>query len=277
MEQKVRITALIITLNGERLLGDCLSSLQFCDRILIVDSFSTDSTERIAKEYGAVFIQNPWPGNALQIRHGLDWLDANAPTEWVLMLDCDEIVSAELRESILNAIDSPGAATAFSMRGLTWYYDRFLRHGGSYPDRLFRLFRPDSIQIDTHGAHQKFVPSEPIGHLKGNLYHFTYASFRNQLDKLNDYAERGAHDLEAKGRQGGICAALFHAAWRFTDMYLLRMGFRDGKAGFLMAVHTSFYTFLKYIRIHEGDWGYTSIRSITDELGNRSHKHSSRG
>ena len=108
MEAPVRLTTLIITLNGERLLGKCLESLSFCDRILIVDSFSSDKTEDIARSHGAIFIQNKWPGNAKQIRYGIDWLAANAPTEWVLMLDCDEIISPELQKSILQAVAAPG-------------------------------------------------------------------------------------------------------------------------------------------------------------------------
>ena len=251
----VRLTAHIITLNGERLFGRCLDSLAFCDRILVVDSFSNDATQCLAEKHGAIFIQNPWPGNAEQIRFGVDWLAKYAPTEWVFFLDCDEICSPELAHSIQNALASPGDRTAFSMPRRTWYFDRFLRHGGSYPDRLFRLFRPESIRIQESGAHQQFRPSGPYGDLEGDLLHYTYANFFNQMDKLNDYAQRGARDLERKGKRGGIAAGLGHGLWRFFSMYILKRGFLDGRAGFLMATHTAFYTFLKYIRINEGTWG----------------------
>ena len=130
MEPRVRLTALLVVLNGERLLGRCLDSLSFCDRILIVDSFSSDATEQIARDHGAIFIQNKWPGNAKQVQYGLDWLEANAPTDWVLMLDCDEIISLDLRNSILAALEEPGGKTSFSMPRLTWDFDGFLRHGG---------------------------------------------------------------------------------------------------------------------------------------------------
>ena len=251
----VKLTAVIITLNGERLFGRCLDSLAFCDRILVVDSFSNDATQCLAEKHGAIFIQNPWPGNAEQIRFGVDWLAKYAPTEWVFFLDCDEICSPELAHSIQNALASPGDRTAFSMPRRTWYFDRFLRHGGSYPDRLFRLFRPESIRIQESGAHQQFRPSGPYGDLEGDLLHYTYANFFNQMDKLNDYAQRGARDLERKGKRGGIAAGLGHGLWRFFSMYILKRGFLDGRAGFLMATLTAFYTFLKYIRINEGTWG----------------------
>ena len=251
----VKLTAAIITLNGERLFGRCLDSLAFCDRILVVDSFSNDATQCLAEKHGAIFIQNPWPGNAEQIRFGVDWLAKYAPTEWVFFLDCDAVCSPELAHSIQNALASPGDRTAFSMPRRTWYFDRFLRHGGSYPDRLFRLFRPESIRIQESGAHQQFRPSGPYGDLEGDLLHYTYANFFNQMDKLNDYAQRGARDLERKGKRGGIAAGLGHGLWRFFSMYILKRGFLDGRAGFLMATHTAFYTFLKYIRINEGTWG----------------------
>jgi glycosyltransferase involved in cell wall biosynthesis len=152
MEPRVRLTALLVVLNGERLLGRCLDSLSFCDRILIVDSFSTDSTEQIARDHGAIFIQNKWPGNAKQVQYGLDWLEANAPTDWVLMLDCDELISRDLGKNIKAALDNPGDKTSFSMPRLTWYFDGFLRHGGCYPDRLFRLFKPTGVRIENSGA-----------------------------------------------------------------------------------------------------------------------------
>ncbi len=266
MEAHVGITALIITLNGERLLDRCLESLSFCDRILVVDSFSTDTTESITRRHGAIFIQNPWPGNAKQIHFGLAWLAEHAPTDWVLMLDCDEIVSPRLQKNILQAVACPDGKAAYSMPRRTWYFDRFLKHGGCYPDRLFRLFRPESMQVDSHGAHQKFVPSGPSGELQGDLLHYTYNSFQNQLEKLNDYAERGARDMEKQGKRGGIFSGVVHGSWRFLDMYFRRLGFLDGRAGFLMAAHTSFYTFLKYIRINEGSWGAPYDQGLNDEM-----------
>jgi hypothetical protein len=191
------------------------------------------------------------------------------------MLDCDEILSPELQLSIQNALAAPGDCTAFSMPRRTWYFDRFLYHGGSYPDRLYRLFRPGGIQINNHGAHQQFTPVGPSGKLDGDILHYTYCSFMNQLDKLNDYAERGARDLETHGKKGGILAGLLHGTWRFADMYFRKLGLLDGKAGFLMAAHTSFYTFIKYIRIHEGSWGAPYNHGLKD--ANSLHTEHKRG
>jgi glycosyltransferase involved in cell wall biosynthesis len=260
MDDRAGPTAVLITLNGQRVLEPCLASLDFCGKILVVDSGSTDQTEAIARGHHAVFLCNPWPGYAGQIRFALDWLERNAPAEWVLYLDCDEICTDGLRESIRNALAAPGEAGAFSLNRLTWYYDRFLRHGGAYPDRLFRLFRPEALSIEESGGHPQFVPRGKTGRLQGDLLHFTYASFQNQLEKLNVYAQRGSAALQAEGKKGGVMAGLGHGLWRFFSMYCLRLGFLDGRAGFLMAAHTAFYTFLKYARVNEGSWGESLYR-----------------
>jgi hypothetical protein len=166
-----------------------------------------------------------------------------------------------LRRSIQSALAAPGGAEAFSLNRLTWYHDRFLRHGGAYPDPLFRLFRPEAVSVEDSGAHSGFVPHGRTGRLRGDLLHFTYANFFNQLEKLNDYAQRGSDDLRAAGKKGGVAAGLGHGLWRFFFMYGLKRGFLDGRAGFLMAAHASFYTFLKYVRVNEGSWGEALYRA----------------
>lgn len=151
------------------------------------------------------------------------------------------------RSPFRRLLAAPGDSTAFSMPRRTWYFDRFLRHGGSYPDRLFRLFRPETIRIEESGAHQQFRPSGPCGELKGDLLHYTYANFFNQMDKLNDYAQRGAKDLERKGRRGGIAAGLGHGFWRFFSMYVIRRGFLDGQG---RISHGGAYRLLYLSQIH---------------------------
>ncbi|MBR5882725.1 MAG: glycosyltransferase family 2 protein [Mailhella sp.] len=255
MEKPVRLTGLIITLNGERTLDRCLELLEFCDRVLIVDSFSTDATEEIAKKRGAIFIQHKFEGYFEQIQYGIDWLAENAPTEWIFFLDCDEVCTFELRRAVLEAIDNKEGNTAYSVRRTTWYMDRFLKHGDAYPDRLFRLFRPEAIRLAELNGHPTYTPAGKHGQLEADLLHYSWPNFYNQLEKLNIYAERGAESMRRRGKKGGLAKALLHALWRFISVYFKRLGFLDGKAGFIYALHGSFYTFVKYIRLDEGSWG----------------------
>ena len=249
------ITGLVLTFNGERLLARCLQSMSFCDRIVVVDSFSTDRTEEIAHKAGCVFVQNKWEGPARQFAFSFDLL-RQMNTEWVFSLDQDEVCSDQLRESILTAVRTGGQMAGFWIPRRSWYYDRFLLHSGWYPDRLLRLFRLGAMNVHVSGAHYSFHPAGPTAKLQGDILHYPYSNFREHLDKINSYAQQGADDMAAKGRKGGILPGLLHGFGRFLRIYVLKRGFLDGRAGFINAAHGAFYAFLKYVRINEGNWGF---------------------
>lgn len=270
-DKKAKLTALIIVLNGERTIDSCLQSLAFCDNIVVIDSFSTDKTKEICQKHNTVFVENKFRGYMEQIRFGIDWISQNAPSEWIFFLDCDEICSTELKEKILAAIHGNSSVSAYQVSRLTWYYDRFLYHGGMYPDRLFRLFKPEGIEISQKNGHPIYVPTKEHAVLDADLLHYSYESFIHQMTKINVYAQRGADAMRREGRKGGLSKALIHSFWRFVSMYLVKRGFLDGKAGFINAAHIAFYTFLKYIRADEGNWGKPYIRSLT-ELDNHKTK-----
>ncbi len=245
------ITALVLTYNGERLLDRCLGSLAFCDRILVVDSFSTDATVAIAQAAGAEVLQRKWEGPGPQFAFALEKISDG----WIVSLDQDEICSEELRDSILAATAADSGKAGYWIPRRSWYFDRFLKHSGWYPDHLLRLFRAGRMRVEVSGAHYSFHPDGETGTLTGDILHYPYESFRQHLDKVNDYAQKGADDLRAKGKRGGLCAGLCHGAGRFIRIYIIKRGFLDGRAGFINAIHGAFYAFLKHLRIEEGDWG----------------------
>lgn len=250
---KPTITGMVLTCNGERIFQKCLESLSFCDVILVVDSFSTDRTESIAREHGATFVQHPWSGALPQFAYALSLVH----TDWVISLDQDELCSEPLRESLLQAIASaPADCCGYYTPRRSWYYDRFLKYSGWYPDRLLRVFRQNGVHFTQSGAHEHIDPNGATGQLSGDILHYPYAHFREHLDKINSYAQQGADDITARGKKGGVCRGLAHGFGRFLRIYLLKKGFLDGKAGFINAVHGAFYAFLKYVRVREGSWGF---------------------
>ena len=246
------ITGLVLTYNGERLLDKCLQSLSFCDNILIVDSFSTDETLAIAEKHKATILQNPWSGFKKQFEFGLKHVE----NEWVISLDQDEICSIALKEKILSELKNvESTTTAFRPCRRNWYFDRFMKHSGWYPDRLIRIFRPENLTVTQSGSHESFSASGTVKDLDADILHYPYESFSHHLEKINLYAQEGAEDLKRKHRKGGIAVALAHATMRFIKIYFLKLGMLDGKAGFINAMHGFFYVFLKYVRIDEGNWG----------------------
>jgi len=252
---KPGITGLVLTYNGERLLRQCLQSLAFCDQILVVDSYSKDSTETLVHEAGGEprvrFLERVWEGPGPQFAHALDQIE----TEWVFSLDQDEMCTPALRHSIEKVMTSGQAADGYWIARRSWYYDRFMRHSGWYPDRLLRLFRNGRMDVHVSGAHYSFHPKGATSGLDGDILHYPYASFSQHLEKINDYAQKGADDMAARGKAGGLARGVGHGIGRFVKIYLLKRGFLDGRAGFINAVHGAFYAFLKYVRVGEGDWG----------------------
>jgi glycosyltransferase involved in cell wall biosynthesis len=252
-----RTVGLILTYNGERLLERCLKSLDFCDELIVVDSLSTDGTVEIARAAGATVLPRKWEGPGPQFRYALEHIRAMEPkVEWVVSLDQDEHLTDELRQSIRKALENPGDGAGFLTPRSSFYFDRFLKHSGWYPDYLFRVFRPDMMEVHVSGAHYSFRALGPTRKLAGDIIHYPYRNFQEQLDKMNSYAQQGADALKAKGRSGGVFAGVTHGAARFFKLYVLKLGVLDGRAGFINAVHGAFYAFLKHLRVAETeDWG----------------------
>ncbi len=253
---KTTVTGLVLTYQGERLLERCLASLDFCDKLIVVDSQSTDRTRQIAEAAGARVEVRPWPGPVDQFRFALGLVD----TDWVVSLDQDEHLSAELRDSIVQALeaeeDEYEDMAGYWVSRRSFYFNRFMKHSGWYPDRLLRVFRAGRMSVTASGAHYHFSPQGRTERLKGDIVHYPYRSFREHLDKINSYAQQAADEMRAKGKRGGLFKAVAHAKLRFLKLYVLKLGLLDGRAGFINALAGAYYAFQKYIRIEEkGDWG----------------------
>lgn len=242
------ITGLVLTFNGERLLDEALESLSFCSEILIVDSGSTDSTLEIAQKHKARVVHNDWSGAIEQHKFAQTLIN----TEWVVTIDQDELISPELRESILNAISNPAPGIdGYYCPRRSWYLDRFIMHSGWYPDKLYRVFRHGRISIGGIRPHEELRPVDKAGELSGDIIHYPYENFHQHMDKINEYTQDAAEDLYSRGRRGSLKDALGHGIGKFFKQYILKAGFLDGRAGFIVAVHGFFYTFQKYIRLLE--------------------------
>ena len=248
------LTGVVLTSNGQRLLEKCLSSLAFCDAILAVDCGSKDATLALCEQAGAKVLFRPWEGFASQFTFAAE----QVRTGWFFILDQDEICSPALAQSIRAAINgdsAPGAPVAYSVARRSWYFDRFMKHGGWSPDHVLRVFQKGKVTF-SQDAHIHYHPQGPKAHLKnGEIIHYPYTGFAHQLTKLNMYADQGAEALRASGGKGGVARGIGHGLARFFRIYILKRGFLDGRAGFLAAAHGAFYAFLKYVRVLEASWG----------------------
>ena len=135
MSEPVSITATIITRDEENHIAAAIASLSCCDEVLVVDSGSTDDTRRIAESCGSRVLVREWDGYSNQ----KNFAASQARHDWILSLDADERLSAELANEITQWKRSPRGAAA-SMPRRTSYFDAWIRHSGWYPDRKIRLY-----------------------------------------------------------------------------------------------------------------------------------------
>jgi glycosyltransferase involved in cell wall biosynthesis len=243
------ISAIVITHNEEKNIGACLASLPFADEIVVVDSGSADRTEEICRENPLVrWHSEEWKGFGRQKNSALD----KATGPWIFSIDADERVTKELAEEIsgIDPVRSPFAGYRVPRR--SFFGDRWVRHGGWYPDHTVRLWRKESGRFEERSVHEAVRVSGPLGTLRGDLLHYTYRDTADFVQRLNRYSSLGAKELLKEGRSASLPALLFRPAFTFFKMFVLQRGFLDGTLGLKLAGLYSMYTFVKYVKAWEG-------------------------
>ncbi len=239
------LSVTIITKNESHNIEACLRSVAFADEVVVLDSGSTDGTVDLARSMGAnVSVGSDWQGFGIQKNRAL----ALAGSEWVLSLDADERVSPELQAEIRAALAAP-AFEVYSFPRLSSYCGQYMHHSGWHPDRVTRLFRRNSAQFSNDLVHEKLVTRCKVGELGSVLLHESFLNFEAVLDKVNRYSSAGAQSLFEKGRSSSPGKALGHGLWAFFRTYFLRLGFLDGRMGFVLAVSNAEGTFYRYLKL----------------------------
>jgi glycosyltransferase involved in cell wall biosynthesis len=232
-------------MNEEDRIEACIRSADFAGECIVVDSHSTDRTRDIAAQLGATVIERDWEGWVEQKNFAID----QATNDWVLCLDADERISAELRTTILAALESETGARGFEFARLNRYMGRWIRHGGWYPDRKIRLFRKGHGRFVGRNPHDRVRVDGPVLRLDGELLHDPYRSLSDHLRTIDRYTTVAAEEKHARGQCARLSDLTFRPFGKFLRMFLLERGFLDGLPGFVIAVTGSFYVFLKYAKL----------------------------
>jgi len=229
----MKISATIITLNEERNIGRCIESLQgVADEIIVLDSFSGDRTEDICLEAGVRFEKRKWAGYSAS----KNYLNSLAKFDYILSLDADEAIDAELREAIVS-VKKQSNHGVYSVNRLTNYCGKWIRHGGWYPDVKVRLFPKEGSQwVGAHVHEELEYPKDLIEtQLAGHLEHYSYYSFKGHRERADKYSALTAVKLFEKGKRVGVLKPYISAIGRFISMYFVKAGFLDGRMGFKIA------------------------------------------
>ena len=243
------LTVAIITKNEAANLPRWLAAVgPVADEIVAVDSGSSDATVELLARAGAKVCFRQWTGYADQRNHCID----QASGDWVLFLDADEFIDDELAQA-LNALKNgpPPAEAAFELTYKVFFFGRFLRHGGYYPERHLRLHRRGQARWAARQVHERLEADGPVGRLAGHVHHHSYQTVGDYLARAQRYSAEAAQQMLAAGRRAGPLTVVGHAGWSFFNRYILRLGFLDGYEGYLAARLESLYTLAKYARLRE--------------------------
>lgn len=246
------VSACVICFNEERNLARCLSSLDWVDEIVVVDSGSTDRTLEIAGSFTDRVFHRDWTGYADQKNFAV----SKARGEWILSLDADEESSGELRFEIERVLASEPVENGFRIPRRSFYQGRWIFHSGYYPDRQLRLFRRERARWVGRRVHERVEVDGAVGKLQNDLLHYPYKGvISGQLKTVDAFSSLLAEDLRDRGVRFRLWRLLVRPVFKFLEIYILRRGFMDGTAGLIIATTTAYALFVRYVKLREMEKG----------------------
>jgi glycosyltransferase involved in cell wall biosynthesis len=240
-----KLTALILTYNEEDNIKDCLDSIKWVDKIIVIDSFSEDKTKEICLQVEKVdFYEKEFEDFASQRNFGLEKVE----TDWVFVIDADERVTPELRKEIEKVLENP-KVEGFEMPRKNFFLGKWIKYCGWYPDYTLRIFK-------SKYRYQGLVHESPqienrIKKLENPFIHYTYKNLKSYIDKMNQYTTLDAKKKFQAGKSAGIFYILIRPFFEFIKKYIIKKGFLLGSQGLILSILSTYYQFLKSVKLWE--------------------------
>lgn len=239
------ISTVIITHNEADNIERCLSSVKpVSDEIIVVDSFSTDQTPEICKNYpGVTLLQRAFTSHGDQKNFGI----SKTSFQYILSLDADETLSPQLLNHLVINKDQ-FKDPAYSFRRMNHIGSEPVRHGLWYPDEKIRLFRKDMVHWETGALHERVVMPPGIKSVKIplHIHHYGFETLKQFREKSTIYAHWWAENKNKDGKKAGPFSAVFHATWTFIRSFFIKLAFLDGITGVAISVQNTRETYMKY-------------------------------
>ena len=240
-----KVSAIIPTFNEEENIEQCIQSVLWADEIIIIDSFSTDSTLEIAAKYPTTVIQHEYVNSATQ----KNWVIPQAKHEWIFLLDADEYATEPLIEEVQKELANP-RKDAYWIRRKNFFMGKKVNYSGWQNDKVIRLFRRDNCKYEDKNVHAEIVTDGTVGQLKQVIMHNTYKGLNHYLGKISWYSTWKAYDKISKGASTNFFFNIIIKPWyRFFYHYILRLGVLDGKVGFVISALNGYDVLLRGIKI----------------------------
>ncbi|MFV5695547.1 glycosyltransferase family 2 protein [Flavobacterium sp. LB3P122] len=243
------ISVLIITLNEEKQMTALLADLDFADEIIVVDSFSTDTTEVICRSFKNVkFIQNRFENYSSQRNFAV----SHAKNDWILFLDADERLTSELKNEILVTLKNNETYAAFLFRRTFMFENKVLHFSGNQNDKIFRLFHKKHAEYTSDRLiHEKLKVDGKIGILKNKLIHYSYTNYEFYKSKIIRYGKLKAQEKFNKRQKGFYLLHLLHPTYNFLYNFIIRLGFLDGKKGVFICYLNAYCIHIRYKELEQ--------------------------
>ena len=244
------LSVCIVTKNEEKNIAECLMSVSWADEIIVIDSLSTDKTVDICRQFTNKILITEWKGCGPQKKQVFEM----ATCDWVLMIDADERVSSELKKEILDILDHKRPQQAgYNIPFQSHYCGKPIRFGDWINEHHLRLFQRQKGTVVPRLVHFRVEVDGKIGKLKGKIIHHSFPDVKSVLKKMDMYSTDGAEHKYQQGKQCTMGTAIGHGLFAFFRGYLLKLGFLDGKEGFMLAISNAegaYYRYLKLMDIH---------------------------
>lgn len=237
-----KISAIIITHNEANHIGACIDSLAgVADEVIVVDSLSKDGTTAIARSKGAKVLEKDFDGFGSQKNYGA----AQAENNYILSIDADEVLSEELRSSII-LLKQHNISGCYYIHRLNHIGSRAVRSCGWYPDSRTRLYDRRQARWDDKKVHEELIITGTPQYLTGDLRHYSYASYADMKARADRYGRLAAASLKGKNTLCLLIKIALNTPAKFVKSYFLQKGFTDGYAGWMISRYKARETFLKY-------------------------------
>jgi ADP-heptose:LPS heptosyltransferase len=244
INDKPKISALIITKNEELNIKAVIENLSFVDEIIVVDSFSTDGTiEKLSGFKNITTIQREFKNFANQRNFALQ----QATHDWVLFIDADERITNKLKTEIINTINNPTGAVAFMFKRIFFFKKKRIRFSGFQTDTTYRLFKKNKVKyIEDKIVHEMPIVNGESEILKNNMLHFCFESTAHYKAKMEHYASLKALELFKKGKKPNAFHFYLRPIYKFIVNYFFRLGFLDGKEGLIICYLSAYGVNYRY-------------------------------
>jgi glycosyltransferase involved in cell wall biosynthesis len=248
-----RVTAYIIAYNEAAKIEAAISSVLWADEVLVADSNSTDNTAALAEALGARVVQVPFHGFGDLRNQTIEYCTG----DWIFSLDSDERCTPAARDEILATISDEPAHDAYLVPRRSYMMGRWITGSGWYPNyRQPQLFKKGAMRYTADPVHEGYelLTDKPLGKLKSEIHQFPFRNLDEVIRKMNRYSTLGAEKLRRK--RVTMWSAFGHGLWAFIKHYVFKAGFKDGWAGFVIALGNFEGTFYRYAKRYEEAQGW---------------------